>query len=153
MLETDRREYRRVARHSFDRATASPRDINKNLSKLAGVEETNAGSVAMSSVHKIHQLMGSSLRKSPPTGDSAVKPLHESSLFFVSQTLFHMIALLSLLSFVKGFVSLRGPGQNVGRVRYYKGANFSGDSGDSGDKPAKLLSSLENQLPTSVTVI
>jgi hypothetical protein len=105
MLETDRREYRRVARHSFDRATASPRDIDENLGKPTRLEETNAGGVAMSGVHKVQQLMGSSLRKPRPTGGA--KPLHQTFPAFVHQTVLHMVALLRLVAFAKSFVSLR----------------------------------------------
>jgi hypothetical protein len=53
MLKTDRREYRRIARHGLDRAPASPRDIDKNLRKPARFEEANTGGEAMTSVYKV----------------------------------------------------------------------------------------------------
>jgi hypothetical protein len=54
MLETDRREYRGIARYSFDRATASSRDIDENLGKPARLEEANTAGIAMTAVHKVY---------------------------------------------------------------------------------------------------
>ena len=53
MLETDRREYRGIARHGLDRAPASARDIDENLRKPARLEEANTAGIAMTSVHKV----------------------------------------------------------------------------------------------------
>ena len=65
MLQADRREYRRIAGHSLDCASASSGDINENLGESTGLEKTETGSVAAASVFKVQQFMESSLRKSP----------------------------------------------------------------------------------------
>jgi hypothetical protein len=65
MLETDRREYRGIARDSFDGGTASSRDIDENLGKPTRLEETKAGGETMTGVHKVQQFMESSLWKPP----------------------------------------------------------------------------------------
>jgi hypothetical protein len=57
VLQADRREYRRIAGHSLDRASASAGDINKNLSESTRLEETETGSVAKPSMFEVHQLM------------------------------------------------------------------------------------------------
>ena len=79
MLQADRREYRRIAGHSFDCASASSGDINENLGEPTRLEETNAGGVAMSGVHKVQQLMGSSLRK-PRSHSIALSPVEFGTL-------------------------------------------------------------------------
>jgi hypothetical protein len=64
-LQADRREYRCIAGHSLDCASASSGDINENLGESTGLEKTKTGSVAVASVFKVQQFMESSLRKSP----------------------------------------------------------------------------------------
>jgi hypothetical protein len=49
-LQADRREYRRIAGHSLDCASASSGDINKNLGESTRLEETETDSVAVASV-------------------------------------------------------------------------------------------------------
>jgi hypothetical protein len=63
VLQTDRREYRRITGHGLDCASASSGDVNENLSESTSLEKSQTGSVAVASVFKVDELMESTLRK------------------------------------------------------------------------------------------
>jgi RNA polymerase sigma factor (sigma-70 family) len=63
-LQADRREYRRIAGHGLNRASAPSGDIYENLSKSTRFEEPEAGSASVASVLKVQQFMRPSLRQS-----------------------------------------------------------------------------------------
>jgi hypothetical protein len=58
VLQTDRRKYRRITGHGLDRAATAPGNIDKNLGKSTCLEETKTGSVAVTGVFEVQQLMG-----------------------------------------------------------------------------------------------
>lgn len=63
VLQADRREYRRITRHSLDRAAASSGNVNENLGETTGVKVTETRSVAVAGMFEVQQFMASTLRK------------------------------------------------------------------------------------------
>jgi hypothetical protein len=62
MLQTNRRQYRRIASNSLDCTSASPCDVDENFRQQSGLEITEARSVSVASVLKVQQFMTPSLR-------------------------------------------------------------------------------------------
>lgn len=65
VLQADRRQDCRVARHGLDGTSTSAGNVDEYLGKFTGVEEAKTGGVMMTCVFKINQVMLPSLCQPP----------------------------------------------------------------------------------------
>jgi hypothetical protein len=65
VLQANRGQYRRITGYRFNGASASSGNVDKDFSEFAGFKEAHAGSVSITGMFKVYDLVCPSLWKPP----------------------------------------------------------------------------------------